>query len=106
MDGFEIVEFSGEAEVVYDEREANVIAALEELETDWHNSAIDFFYHLIDQGLTGGQVDEIKSILARHRPLFVTHLVDINTGDARPISTRPARVSPPERVLIKTWCKL
>ena len=85
-----------------------MIAALEELEPEWHNSAIDSFDHLIDQGLTGEQVDGIKRILERHRPLFAkrkghTHLVEhhINTGDARPISTRPARVTPPERVLIK-----
>ena len=56
-----------------------MIAALEELEPEWHNSAIDSFDHLIDQGLTGEQVDEIKSILERHRPLFAkrkghTHL--------------------------------
>ena len=46
-----------------------MIAALEELEPEWHNSAIDSFDHLIDQGLTGEQVDEIMSILEASTPI-------------------------------------
>jgi hypothetical protein len=101
-------EFNEETELVADEREARVIATIEQLEPEWHNSPIDSFDHMMDEGLTPEQVEEVKAILERHKGLFsktkgLTHLVEhkIETGDAKPVWTKPSRVSPHERRLIR-----
>jgi hypothetical protein len=104
----EAVEFDDEVEAIREDKKYNVVAALEVFEPEWLNCPIDSFDHLLDEGLTEEQASEIKAILERHRRLFskkkgLTHLVEhhIVTGDSKPVSTKPARVSPPERIIIK-----
>ena len=58
-------EFNEEPKLVTDEREARVIATIEQLEPEWHNSPIDSFDHMIDEGLTPEQVEEVKAILEK-----------------------------------------
>ena len=103
----EAEEFNEEAELVAGDREARVIATIEQLEPEWQNSLFDSFDHMIDEGLTPKQVDEVKAILEKHKGLFsktkgLTHLVEhkIETGDAKPVWTKPPRVLPHERRLI------
>jgi hypothetical protein len=104
----QIEDFVEEMEIPATGKEARIIAAMTEIEPEWYNSPIESFDQLLDKNLTSEQAGEIKTILERHRGLFskkkgMTHLVEhhILTGEAKPISTRPARVSPPERVMIR-----
>jgi len=56
----EVVEFKEDVEVLCEGREANIIAALEEIEPEWLNCPIDSFDHLLDNAQTEEDGEEIQ----------------------------------------------